>query len=668
MSHHLLIPVCLTLSLLGQTADLSACENCIKKQTVAKLEQKIKILEGSGAPEQVIEQARKKLLEMKKLVVKEKKSILGYDAVSREFFVFLDGSLKQASGPWLDPQEILEMKTPFVNYSGPGIKVGNARWGAWDEAGNWRWYYREIDQKDVLNPNILKSGELPPWFIEDQRRAKRSISQSDNRSMTPQKTASLLSPAVSYLKHHKFFQVEFDNEENPRRITIKAPYTNPYPSKSEVRLAEIDFTQLRGLDGLRSLTLEGVNLYGRAEGLGFFPRLEALTLINTNISDQDRGRITTFTQLKTLRLENVHLGRHLNDLSTFRKLEKLALRNCGLDEDDVATLGSLTQLRELDLSGNSSLNDVALFHLRNLNQLEELKVASYYNRITEKGLQYLRQPRKLKTLDLIGCMLKADGLAAIGDVSSLETLNLKVYCPERVDAHFFDPLRHLKSLRELTLECRQLKGGEGLSSLSQLPELEALHLLQTKLQDEDIRWIANCNSLKALTLNSYEVTDQGVSSLGSLKQLESLNLDRCRLDGSGLVSLQQLHRLTDVSLNHTGVTDAVIPFLSSLSQLKRLTLENGRVSSATLESLKDLKKLSELNLTNCPVSDEICELLTQMSALRTLNLNKTKVSNIGLEGLQKATGLETLSLRRTKVTRQGVQQLRTVLADCQITF
>ncbi|QDU02337.1 Internalin-A precursor [Gimesia chilikensis] len=661
MRYCLLLLVLITPGLLWQTTDLAACENCIKKQTVTKLEQKIEVLKKSGAPEQVIEQAQKKLLETKKLVVKEKKSILGYDAVSREFFVFLDGNLKQVSGPWQEPKEVLEMKTPFVNYSGPGIKVGNAQWGTWDAEGNWRWFYREIDQKDVMNPNVLKQGELPPWFIEDQKRAKAEVAQKSDQPL------NAVTQSVLYLKQQRFLKVKIDDEQNPQSIEIRVPYTTRVRDKSSTRQALFDLSRLVGLRELKEITLIGLNEYDQLHYLSLFPRLESLSLIDMYISDKDKKAIASLTQLHSLYLDRTQIHQHLKDLKQFSNLKKLHLRNHGLSEDDLVVLGELTQLQVLDLTGNSTLNDVALFHLRNMKNLEVLKLESS-GKFTEKGLKYLQEHQKLKTLDLMGCLLVSRRLDLLERFTDLQSLRLKIYTGERVDARILSSLQHMQGLKYLEVDMTSLQGGFGLSVLSKLPHLEELHFVNSQLNDDDLQWVARCSALKSFTVHSSRITDKGIARLSSLRNLESLNLDRCSIRGSGLADLGVLKHLKEMSLNHNYVNDSFVSAITELNSLETLSLRGGRFTSQTLKAIKDHPQLSRLSLIHCRVTDEDCLYFKQMPSLKHLELDSTVITNIGLEDLKQATQLETLSIRSTSATRQGVERLQAALVDCQITY
>ena len=96
-----------------------------------------------------------------------------------------------------------------------------------------------------------------------------------------------------------------------------------------------------------------------------------------------------------------------------RKLVNLNLsENRKITDDGIEGLRALGQLRELNLSSCDITNE-AIQSLASLSMLENLNL-SYCHRITDAGMKYIPDLRRLKFLDLQGCpRISRGGLARI---------------------------------------------------------------------------------------------------------------------------------------------------------------------------------------------------------------------------------------------------------------
>lgn len=160
---------------------VSGCDNCQWRDKVARLEHRIRLAESSDTSELELAALTAELNHARSRYVVELEMVIGDDGVEREYALFADGSSLHAGGPPPDLEEVALRETPFVNYSPPGIKQGDAEWGTWDANGKWLWYYRRLAAGEVLSPNRLEQGSLPTWFLTERKNAQRKLSMTGRK-------------------------------------------------------------------------------------------------------------------------------------------------------------------------------------------------------------------------------------------------------------------------------------------------------------------------------------------------------------------------------------------------------------------------------------------------------------------------------------------------------
>ncbi len=182
------------------------------------------------------------------------------------------------------------------------------------------------------------------------------------------------------------------------------------------------------------------------------------------------------------------------------------LRAYNLDNTALATLVSEIKafgpVEELDLRENPRITDTGVDSLRDLKNLKALNLSRA--QVSNTGLNRLQSLRNLRSLDLAWCnLINDEGLAHLHPLSHLTHLDLS-WCSHITDeglAH----LRVLTSLTSLNLEgCKQVSN-KGLRYLTRLTNLASLNLSQ-------------CS----------QVTNAGLRHIDSLPRLTSLYLYGCR--------------------------------------------------------------------------------------------------------------------------------------------
>jgi len=149
-----------------------------------------------------------------------------------------------------------------------------------------------------------------------------------------------------------------------------------------------------------------------------------------------------------------------------------------------------------------ALDEDALSSFGHIETLRELFIES--NRISDKGLDHLKQLSRLEVLTILSSKIGNGALARI--------------------AKYFPNLRQL-CLAGADIDDKQLL------HLAELP-LEFLHLGGTKVTDAGLQFIGNIHSLKNLTLYQTHISGLGLKNLQALKNLQVLVLSETGRSGT----------------------------------------------------------------------------------------------------------------------------------------
>ena len=140
-------------------------------------------------------------------------------------------------------------------------------------------------------------------------------------------------------------------------------------------------------------------------------------------------------------------------------------------------------LAAVTLQGQTALDltatwttDADLSSIAGMGKPERLSLAQ--TRVTDAGLERLREVRSLRELDLYFAeFFTDDGVAALQGLAKLERLNLR---GTKVTSRVFEPLSHLTSLRSLDISYSQIDDS-GVELLAELPQLETLSIGGTRI-------------------------------------------------------------------------------------------------------------------------------------------------------------------------------------------
>ena len=167
---------------------------------------------------------------------------------------------------------------------------------------------------------------------------------------------------------------------------------------------------------------------------------------------------------------------------------------------------------------------------------------------------------------------------------------------------------------------------------------DGLDLNSERIEDADLKCLAQISSLTDLSLMGASVTDSGIADIAGLTSLETIDLSDTRITDDAIRRLSSLTNLRLVMANNTAITGSALPHLGRLPRLEWLQVRSTNIRSLELKG--GFARLRTIDLFNCPV-DDAC--VTSLPCLREISLRSEGLSSVRLEELSE---LQELSINR----------------------
>jgi Leucine-rich repeat (LRR) protein len=314
----------------------------------------------------------------------------------------------------------------------------------------------------------------------------------------------------------------------------------------------------------------------------------------------------------------------LEQLKTLTGLQCLNLSGTEITDAGLAHLKGLVQLQSLNLS-QTNVKGAGLENLAGMTQLRELMLAGKGGEqyppgprpFDDAALRHLRALLNLKTLDLSRTSITDAGLAYVGRLKGLESLNL-------------------------------WNGGGAWRRRLSIPSAPYLD----DITDVGLAHLRELQSLQSLDLSGRSITDVGVAHLKTLRGLRKLGLSGTLITWAGVESLRQVLPKATIDTDMVGE--------------KAVAVVEGLGGKITRDKNRPNKPVIGLNLSKARISDANVETVANFPQLETLDLSETDVTDAGLVWLRGLRQLRELDLRHTKITDAAIKELQRALPKCNI--
>ena len=195
--------------------------------------------------------------------------------------------------------------------------------------------------------------------------------------------------------------------------------------------------------------------------------------------------------------------------------------------------------------------------VRDLSQLDRLRVLRVFGTVTDRELNQLSKLAELECLDLGQANLRRD--RGVWVDSAMGTTEFPLALPQL--KRLFAPdnmltgsdLAGCTSLAELDLSGAKLELPDA-QTIGQLRRLRILDLRYTPLDDAMLGELAGLPELRMIDLSRTQVTDAGLAHLAALPHLHSVWLANTAVTDAGLAELARCPELESVRLTGSGVT------------------------------------------------------------------------------------------------------------------
>lgn len=400
-------------------------------------------------------------------------------------------------------------------------------------------------------------------------------------------------------------------------------YLKDIPTLEEIdlyglKISDKGIAHLRGLRALRKLNLSGGPITDSgAEVLAALTRLQDLNLYRAELTNTGLAQLATLKQLEALdvrysRVTAAGVAKLKAALPKARvefsagaqvskappSLAKLSgktvnLARSAVNDSHMKALAANKQIEDLDLEA-TEIGDLGLVELAKLTNLRKLRLNA--TTVSDRGLASLAGMKQLEELSLAGTLVRNLG-ALPTSLVSLDISNLSLN--DTAIGH----IAALPNLKRLNLAYTDLK-------LKPLPQLRALDLTGTDVDDAYLAVLAQMPELEELLISHARFSEKGFATLAPLTNLRRFEAVRTRLGPAAGDTLKLFTKLERLNLDYTTVNDAVVAQIAALP-LRELKLDSTNVSDAAVEQLATMRTLRDLNLYHTTVGETAHDKLKQ---------------------------------------------------------
>lgn len=293
---------------------------------------------------------------------------------------------------------------------------------------------------------------------------------------------------------------------------------------------------------------------------------------------------------------------------------------------------------------------------------------------------------RLTSLSLENSVVTDEGLAAVKEIPTLTTLNLRK-CAKLTDAGLEHVAELPKLQRLILLYNKDGLTNECMKSIAKIESLRALDIRGcVQIKDDGLLAMAPLKNLVDFKHRGFNVNNEGLAVFKELPQVRVLMMqDAANVDDGGMEHLAGLNSLTSLDMTGTSVEDPGFAALSG-KKIQDLRLRNTLVEGTGLDQLEaayesltylDLnesfanndgmakvaafKNLETLLVWQTSVTDDGLAVVAELPKLKTLMLKAlTEVTDAGMDHVAKAVSLEDLDLSQSGVTDEGLAKLHTL--------
>lgn len=307
---------------------------------------------------------------------------------------------------------------------------------------------------------------------------------------------------------------------------------------------------------------------------------------NENITDQGLSYLSTHPYLESLSFIRCKLNRDSGfSFGELTKLKHLELFYCNLDDEVMRQLSQLTELESLNIAYNPSITNHAMPYLSEMTQLNKLNVVN--TGLNTKDFVFGKELLTfLKTGDRLNNDVNCS-LADLGFHTTRSAIAFAKKLGEKLEnfhlSYSSEGATTDQDIEDLVTSCPNLKliiirnpnnlSNKSLKLISSLQHLEALYIFQNNiLTDAGLKELRRCNTLQEFGVTSELISDEGLSYLSQIPELQRLVLGNLDLiTDMGIWFLTALQKL--VMLDITGCSQVTKSSVRNIAKMNLRELD-----------------------------------------------------------------------------------------------
>jgi len=334
------------------------------------------------------------------------------------------------------------------------------------------------------------------------------------------------------------------------------------------------------------------------------PSLQSISVSGPQATHERIVSLASLPNLRSLRMEQCAINdATIAAVARFPKIDDVGLDRCPITDESIKSLAQAPSIKRIRLP-RTELTDQGLSFLKDAIHLELLDLAECH-RISDAGLIHLKGLTKLRNLTLSGPRITDAGMQHLAGLTNIVAISFH-QCA--ITDESFGALSAMTKLKEFDV-FRTRVGGHALSRIAGAKEISKIKMRDSAITTQDIvEQIGKFPNLTAIDLSETKIEDGALVEIGKLTKLEDLNLWRSRVTDSGIKFLVELP-LKRLNLDDTSIGDAAIPHIAQIRSLEFIHLGKTAITDEGIQGLKELTKLKDLVLTNNGLSPEAVERL-----------------------------------------------------------
>jgi Leucine-rich repeat (LRR) protein len=215
----------------------------------------------------------------------------------------------------------------------------------------------------------------------------------------------------------------------------------------------------------------------------------------------------------------------IEPLLELSSIVRLRLPQTRITDSTLAKLADKGSLRLLDLTDVTTIGQEGVVSIGKMSKLVELNLMN--TPVNDESIASLSGLTALKKLRLRGTKITGDNILALADMPIVDL--------ELSESNF---------------------GNAGMEAIAKMPKLEKLNLWLTKVDDQGLAKLKGKTSLKQLNLDNVAgITDESIPLITELGNLDLLHLGGTGVTESAIPQLKKLSKLKTLFITRLGVSE-----------------------------------------------------------------------------------------------------------------